>query len=658
MFIYLKIILIISLLFTTYLSAQSPIEWEKVPIQDLQRTDFPSDSNASAIILCDFGESKLNDDLGIEYYRHIRIKILNENGYEWGTHSIYLTTSRYGERLDDLEAITYSIDANGEIVQSELDDDDIFEEEITDNRTKYTFTAPALKPGCIVDIRYKIIAESLWFIRGWTFQMSEPVLWSEYRVTYPRNIAFASVLIGYEPWALKEYNEVNQHFGGIAASYLGNNLVKCQSYRWAIEKAPALRDEPYITTLDDYASRVDIQLAAYSFPGTGKKEFLNTWQTVVDELIDHSDFGKQIDPEEVEDLTKEITKTQTSPEDKMKAIYSWINKSIVWSGSKRLFTEYDVEETLENKKGNSADITFLLLSMLKSAGLECEPVIVSTRTNGKIQDVYPIISQFDYVLARARIGGTAYFLDATDPLRSMDILPTRVLNVRGLVIKPGKPEWVHLSATKGDDDVIVLNISLNADGSIKANLDALFGQYTSLSHRNDIIGKSDIDYVKEIFKTESMGLKIDSAVVLFKDSIHLPLRIRAGFFSDNYSQLGGDLIYFNPNLIYRFTDNPFKSKVRNFPIDYAYPRSERVVINIHLPMGYELKDVYENKTQSVSNNAAFKRAVQVDGNLVQIVSKTEIKKSEIKQNFYTNLKEFYAKIIAAQSELLVIGLKQ
>jgi hypothetical protein len=42
-------------------SQEIPIKWGEIPIADLQMTSFPADSNASAVILCDFGESKLND---------------------------------------------------------------------------------------------------------------------------------------------------------------------------------------------------------------------------------------------------------------------------------------------------------------------------------------------------------------------------------------------------------------------------------------------------------------------------------------------------------------------------------------------------------------------------------------------------------------------
>lgn len=638
-------------------SQEIPIKWGEIPIADLQMTSFPVDSNASAVILCDFGESKLNDELGIEYNRYLRVKILNENGYDWGTHSINLYTGKYGENLDELEAITYSLDNNGEIIENELDDDNIFEEEITEDRLKYTFTMPALKPGCIVDIHYRISAESLWFIRGWVFQKDEPVLWSEYRLTYPKNISFATVSSGFEPWAINENAEVSQVFKGLATTYVGN-VAACNYYRWAVKNIPALRDEPYITSTDDYVNKIDVQLAGYAFLEGGVKHILNDWNTLVNDLLDNNNFGKKIDDGNVKELTESITNNLNSPEEKLNAIYNWIIKSIVWTGEKSVFADYDVDDVIEYKKGNNADITFLLISMLKSAGIKANPVILSTRTNGAVQDLYPIVSQFNYVLTRVNIGINTFFVDATDPYRTIDILPVSVLNVRGLIVKPDKADWVILSSSKKNIDQTVINVTLNNDGSITADFDEQFGEYKSLSLRKEFSDKKDIDIVKEIYDIESLGFNIDSTSIVRKDSIDKSLRILTEISSPNYSQLGGDLIYFNPNLIHRLNDNPFKSKVRKFPVDYAYPRGQVIITNITIPEGYELKEKYSNKALYVGNSASFKRQMEIRNNVIQISSKMEIKQSLITPDYYQKLKDFYAQVIASQAEMLVLGPKE
>jgi hypothetical protein len=636
---------------------EAPIEWGEIPMEDLLMTTFPGDSNASAVILCDYGVSKLDNDINIVFTRHLRIKILNEKGYELGTHSISIYNEGDAEELDDIEAVTYKLDENGEIIENELDDDNIFEEEVSDTRTDYKFTMPALSPGCVIDIKYTIIENSLYYLRDWTFQWEEPVVWSEYRVIMPPQISYAFVSMGYEPWSINENTEVSQTFMGNAAAYLGRNIVTCNQYRWVVKNIPALKDVPYITTLSDYQNSVQTQLAGYAIRGFGTKRVLQDWNTVIKELLDDKNYGDVIDVTgDVDDLTAEITKGLSSPLEKLEAIYNWVTKSIVWDGKQRVFADNEVDDVLEYKKGNSADITFLLLSMLKSAGINGDPMILSTRGNGKIQNLYPIISQFNLTIARVKLGADTYFIDATDPLRPLGQLPEKILNVRALVIKEGPLEWQDIRSDAVDDEKGVVNIQINEDGTLSADAEVRFGIYTSLSFRNDLKDETEIDLAKSIFDTESFGLNLDSVRISNKEDITSPLLVKAWFSSSDFIQQGGNMMYFNPVLLERRKDNPFKAEKREFPVEYAYPRSETIVTNIHFPASFELKEKYDSKNFGMSDFTYKREASDTDGGL-QIISKLNIKKSQIKSAHYARLKDFYAHKIAADAEMIVLGPK-
>ena len=644
---------------TFFAFGQDPgVKWGEVPMEDLLMTSFPGDSNATAVILYDYGESKLNNDFNIELTQHLRIKILNEKGYKWGTRTIRLLTEDGEERLDDLEAITYSLDKNGDIVENELDDDNVFEEEVSEKITDYKFTMPALSPGCVIDIRYTTIANSIYDISDWTFQWEEPVRWSEYKVIMPYNINYVFVLVGYENWDIIDQTETSQAFLGTAKAYVGSNIVNCNQYRWVVKDIPAMRDVPYITTLSDYQNKVEAQLAGYAIPGNGLTKVLRDWDTLVKELLDSKSFARAIDVTgDVEDLTAEITKGLTSPKEKLEAIYNWITGSIVWSGAQRVFADNDVDDVLEYKKGSSAEITFLLLSMLKSAGIEGDPIILSTRGNGKLQDLYPIVSQFNLTIARVKIGSDVYYIDATDPLRPLEILPSKILNVRGLAIKEGKPEWVTIASKTGDDMKGVVNIYVNEDGTMSANADVRLGVYSSLSAREDLKDEAEIDKVKSLFDTESAGLDIDSVKFENKDDINSPLEIRAWFSSSTYIQQGGGMMYLNPLIAGRLKDNPFKAEKREFPVDYAYPRRKNIITNINIPASMELKEKYADRSQRLSE-LSYKRSSAESETGIQILSKLEINRSEIPPVFYTRLKDFYSRLVSYDSEMLVIGTKE
>ncbi|MGA9292499.1 MAG: DUF3857 domain-containing protein [Ignavibacteriaceae bacterium] len=189
-----KILILIIFICAGFLYSQEPpIKWGEIPQVDLEMKSYPKDTNATAVILCDYGESDIDDDFNIIFDRILRVKILNRNGYKWGTLSIVLNTKDHLEDISNIEGVTYNLDDNGKIAATELDNDDIFEEKIDDDHTGYKFTLPNLKPGCIIEVKYKIISRSIYFIQSWTFQHDEPVEWSEYRVFFPPNIVYDGI---------------------------------------------------------------------------------------------------------------------------------------------------------------------------------------------------------------------------------------------------------------------------------------------------------------------------------------------------------------------------------------------------------------------------------------------------------------------------------
>ena len=660
-FIKVKVIVLFIFICSGLLYSQdSPIKWGEIPRVDLEMKSYPKDTNATAVILCDYGESNIDDDFNVVFNRILRVKIFNSTGYKWATQIITLYTKDHIQKILDIEGVTYNLDENGKIVATELDDDDIFDEQINDEHTSYKFTLPNLKPGCVIEIKYKILSTSLYFIQNWTFQHDEPVEWSEYRIIFPPNVVYSGLYGGYEPWYAKQVLIVDKRYGGYASTLLGE-IVKCHEFRYVVKDAPAIRKEPYITTTDDYVNKVEVQLAGYVFPMHREDNVLGTWEKVVSELVENDNFGEKIDVTgDVEDLAAKITNGLTTPEEKLNKIYQWITRSIVWNNKKRVMADNDVDDVLELKKGSNAEITFLLLSLLKSVGIEGYPVILSTRENGMIQELYPIVDQFNYCVAKVLIGNKSYLVDATNPLRPMDLLPAKILGVRGLAIKEGKGpvEWVNFTSANNNVDKTLINVKISKDGSLKGTVEDAYGKYRSLSVREELGNKKDIDLAKELLDSESEGFSVDSASILNRDSLDASLRVESQISSSTYAQKSGDLIYINPFMVHRLKENPFKTKVRKFPVDYAYPNSQVIIMNFELPEGYELKEPLNRKGYYLENDIAYTRQMTVDDNRVQILSKMDIKKAKINPDEYEKLKNLYTQIVSAQSEQLVIGPKE
>lgn len=69
--------------------------------------------------------------------------------------------------------------------------------------------------------------------------------------------------------------------------------------------------------------------------------------------------------------------------------------------------------TWSRRFGDCKGKTVLLLALLRGLGIEADPVLVSTSGGDGLNARLPVVSDFDHVLVRARIGGSIYWLDGT-----------------------------------------------------------------------------------------------------------------------------------------------------------------------------------------------------------------------------------------------------
>ena len=166
---------------------------------------------------------------------------------------------------------------------------------------------PNLKPGCVIEVRYKIATQNVALIKDWIFQCSEPVRWSEYRIIHPKMMGYTIVPHGYHDFAIRESRDLKQIFYGKALRYVGVNNAECLLRRYAVKDAPAVREEPYITTVSDYMDRMEVQLSGYAINGV-TTQVLKDWPSLIEELLESDHFGEKIDDTgDVTDMAEKVT---------------------------------------------------------------------------------------------------------------------------------------------------------------------------------------------------------------------------------------------------------------------------------------------------------------------------------------------------------------
>lgn len=634
---------------SSFLYSQAPqVEWGKVDRDILAMQSFPADTNAAAIILYDVGNVTFDSNFDIVFTCHRRIKILNERGKDWGTIILSIDENSNRQRIKKIEGITYNLNSEGVLITTKLTPKEIFKEPLHNGIYCYRIALPGVTVGSVLEYKYTIISKGFGYIPDWQFQFSEPCLWSEYKLIAPINFAFNNLASGSHPFFIYEITDTTQAFHGSAPYLLGGSPARCNVYHWAVKDAPAVREEPYMTTCTDYITKVYIQPSEYILVGKPSQKILENWTKVVNDLVDYNYFGKLTDAtSSVRKLTKSIVQDTMTSEEKLKALYTWVSTSITTTSTDRLFGDRRLDDILESKKGTNAEVNFLFLSMVKTVGLTGYPVIISTRDHGKIIPFRPIIQQFNCVLSMVEIDTVRYFLDPTDNLRPFGMLPPRFLNVQGLVVQKDQERWVTIPSNEKDQRHLLAQVTLNEDGSLQGSLIGKYTGYSALSLRRELQEKKVEDVVKGCFDTDALSLEIDSINIQAKDDITQPLKIQAFIHSETYAQIAGDYIYFNPHIMDRMRSNPFKSPKRDFPISFLYPMLHKFYLTLTYPNTYEPENIpVEERAYIIGRTSIYNRKVAVDGNIIQVIRTFEQTKLEYKPEEYDRLRAVYERRVA------------
>ena len=96
-----------------------------------------------------------------------------------------------------------------------------------------------------------------------------------------------------------------------------------------------------------------------------------------------------------------------------------------WDSTCSLHSPLSLTDVFKNKTGGASDINHILINLLRDAGIQADPVALSTRENGQLIPSFPSISKLNYIITRVTINGKQILLDATDPELTAGMLPVR-----------------------------------------------------------------------------------------------------------------------------------------------------------------------------------------------------------------------------------------
>lgn len=652
----------------TFLSfaQKEPSKFPKLTTADLEKKIYSLDSSANAVYLADVGSTQIVGNnkgwFSFEYKRRTRIHILNKNGYDEASVEIPLyANGNYEEKLDAIKAVTYNLE-NGKIVETKFDKDNLFSEKRSKYLVMKKFTMPNVKEGSIIEFEYRINSDYLNLLQPWTFQGTSPRLWSEYTVSIPQFFEYAFLANGYNPFFVNEKKDRTGNFSIFEPNGTGQSEVYhlksgVTDYRWALKDVPAFKEEGYTSSLKNYISRIEFQLAAYRDP-LPYKNLLGNWDAVTKDLLEDADFGKSLDNANnwMGEIVRPLLVDATTPLEKARRIYGYVRDNTTCTDHSALWIGQPLKNVLKSKNGRVSEINLLMTAMLKYAGIEADPVILSTRDNGFVSTMYPMLSRFNYVICAAKIDGKTYYLDASEPQLGFGKLLPKCYNGHARVINPSATALSLFSDSLRENKVTRVYITNNDKGQWSGRIEQSLGFYQSYTTRKKVTEKGKDEFFKELKKGYNFDIDIKDPALDSLKQVDNPLGIHYDFIINNNDE---DILYVNPLFTEAYKENPFKSAQRAYPVEMPYTFDETFLLTMEVPKGYTLDEL--PKPMVVKFNEAgdcqFEYLVSESNNMISLRSRVQFKRANFEPAEYEVLREFFNLIVSKQSEQIVFKKK-
>jgi len=627
----------------------------KIDKADLQLKECEFDKDAEAYKLLSFSDVHydiVGDDIEIITDSRTRIKILKDKGLDEANIKVRFYSRERYENINNISGVTYNLDDAGNVVTTRLDNSSIYIKKINNQYSEVTFTMPDVKVGSVFEYKFTDTKKSLGNVDDWYFQDDIPTRFSMYRILIPNIFRFVTQVLSYQNVDHKSevINSNIYYHGGLVSDH-------AEERTFSLKNVPALREEPFMGAEKDYLQRVVCQLQRIVYNDGQEEEVMSSWEKLTQQLLDDEDFGLQ--------LKKNVPHTKSLDDslknvqgdyNKMVVIYNYVRENMNWNNSEHIYSSQGVKTAWEKKIGSNAEINFILISLLRDAGIKAFPLLVSTKDNGTVNTVYPFLDQFNCAMTCVLIGDNKYFLNAADKYNPANLIPYDVLDNEGFIVDKEYGGWVRLSDAKDRwKNIVSYSAEITADAQMEGK--ATIYSYGYSKNPRVKKWKEEKSSFDDYFTKDLTGLKVKNIELKYEDVDTMPLQQKLDFTMP--VNASGDFKYFTLNLFQGLEKNPFIADERKTDIDFNYPQSYMLIGKVDLPADYEFDDLPKSiKMIMPDSSITLERLIQRDNNEINFRISLDFTRSYYPASSYGDFQEFYKKLFSTLNEQIVIKKKK
>lgn len=660
----MKKTILMSLLFITSaitaFAQEFSTRYGKITKDELSMTSYPKDTTATAVTLYKNVEARYAYIYGkfvIEYYYETKIKILKAEGKEYADVNIpFYNTGKSGdakETVSRIEAYAYNLE-DGKINKTKMEKSYIFEEQLNASLKQIKFSIPSVKAGTVIEYKYNITSELYWQFADMIIQQSIPVMYAKYEVQIPEYFNYNIETRGGEFLNTKEVPG-NQNFTVMGEDHQTSS-VNCSSRQltFTVNDLPALKDEPNVWCAEDFCTKVTFELKGIQFPNSIYESYTTDWNKIEELLKNENDFGgllKLKNPFK-EDMSA-LNMKDLSTQDKIRSIYQLLKKKISWNENYHLFGN-NIKKAIKEGSGSNADINFILISMLKDAGINAFPIMMSTRDQGRLPLTYPSINKLNtFIVGINDTDSTVVFLDGSVKNGDINILPPKLMVDRARIYNiNGKGDWIDLTNVGRNNVNTLIKGSITPEGKVDGEkVTYYFGEYAEQIRTSFKAAKDSTTYIEKKETEDGIAVKGFS----FKNINKFSSNVQENLVFNKEAIFNDEHIYLNPMIFPHLTKNQFTSETRKLPIEFSYPQTFKLTCVLDIPEGYQVEELPKSvKINLDKDGCSCTYNIKVIDNKIQLLYVFSLTRILYSKEEYASLRNFWGTIVDKNNEQIVL----
>lgn len=601
---------------------------------DLNKTHSLIDKNAPAEILYNSVSYNIFPEFSVEKKYFSKIKIYDKkNSEDWLNIEIPVID---GETISDFEVNVYNKLEN-KVEKITINKRDQLKENFVKGLKFYKVAIPNILDGSVIEYYYKILSNNI-FNLNYNLQYNIPVIYQEYSLEHPESITYNFNNTG-------NYIKPQYNYSDFATKL----TVPYKIYRFGYDNMKPIQKELFVKNSNKYRSVIKPELKKYSNQYF-TYDIAENWNKVAERLNNSDRFGGYL-RNNVRELLPDV-KTFNDPFERANKIFEFVKNNYKWNKKYGIMTSQSIKQLSKSKSGNAADINLLLIALLRNAGFQSDPILISTVDNGILNILSPNVNNLNMVLASVKINNQIYFFDATSISSMMNTLPERDWNDFGILIQDDNGTDFSYVNTNISKKNLIINAKIDIEnseitGTFTQNENGLYAieSYDEFDENKDKYNQS--------FKTEfNTNMKEVQSILDDKGNFKSEMK----FSTNNLIDVVGNKIILNPLLFLNSGNEVFDQKdERKNQIDFISAFTREKKVEIEIPHGYKVIDLPKpKKIQTDDKEITYLYKVEFVNNKLSVISKVEVASQNYPKEYYVFFKQIWR--IITESENQVISL--